>query len=91
MTSLQAWPATRAIPIAFGLEMLAPAALAPVLTRTTFPHPAAFGVALALACAAAVLLGGSRAVAHAAVTLTAEHPLDADRANEPYLPPTSFP
>lgn len=70
MTSLQAWPATRAIPIAFGLEMLLPAALAPALTEGVPPHPAVFGLALALAGAAAVLLGTSRAVAKAAVPLT---------------------
>ena len=70
MTSLQTWPATRAIPIAFGLEMLLPAAVAPGLTRVAPPHPAAFGLGLALACAGAFLLGTSRAVAHAAVPLT---------------------
>lgn len=70
MTALQAWPATRAIPIAFGLEMLLPAALAPALASGRPPHPVAFGAALVLACAAALLLGGSRAVAHAAVPLT---------------------
>lgn len=70
MTSLQAWPATRAIPIAFGLEMIVPAALSPGLTRVAPPHPVAFGVALAIAGGAAVLLGGSRAVAKAAVPLT---------------------
>jgi hypothetical protein len=70
MTSLQAWPATRAIPVAFGLEMLLPASLAPGLTRTSPPHPYAFGGALAVALAGAVLLGGSRAVAQAAVPLT---------------------
>jgi hypothetical protein len=70
MTSLQTWPATRAIPIAFGLEMLLPAALNPGLTHAIPPHPAAFGGALAVACAGAVLLGGSRAVAKAAVPLT---------------------
>jgi drug/metabolite transporter (DMT)-like permease len=67
MTALQAWPATRAIPIAFGLEMLLPPALSPLLTRAEVPHPAAFGAGLAVACAAAVLLGGSRAVARAAL------------------------
>lgn len=67
MTSLQCWPATRAVPIAFGLEMLLPAALDPALTRAVPPHPAAFGGALALACAGAGLLGTSRAVAKAAV------------------------
>jgi len=66
MTSLQCWPATRAIPMAFGLEMLLPAALDPVLTHAVPPHPVAFGGALALACAGAVLLGGSRVVATAA-------------------------
>jgi hypothetical protein len=70
MTSLQVWPATRAIPIAFGLEMLVPAAVSPGLTRVVPPHPVAFGLALALAGAAAALLGGSRAVAKAAVPLT---------------------
>jgi len=70
MTSLQTWPATRAVPIAFGLEMLLPAALDPALTRAVPPHPAAFGAALALACAGAALLGGSRAVAQAARPLT---------------------
>ncbi|MGZ4333391.1 MAG: hypothetical protein ACXVRJ_03875 [Gaiellaceae bacterium] len=70
MTSLQAWPATRAIPVAFGLEMLLPAALAPALAAGRPPHPVGFALALGFACAAAVLLGGSRAVAHAAVPLT---------------------
>ena len=66
MTSLQTWPATRAIPIAFGLEMLLPAILAPALTHASPPHPVAFAGALVLASAAVILLGGSRAVAHAA-------------------------
>jgi drug/metabolite transporter (DMT)-like permease len=70
MTSLQRWPATRAVPIAFGLEMLLPAALDPALTRAVPPHPAAFGAALGAACAGAALLGSSRAVAKAAVPLT---------------------
>lgn len=68
MTALQTWPATRAVPIAFGLEMLLPAALAPALTHDTPPHAAAFGLALAVACGGAVLLGGSRAVARATVS-----------------------
>jgi hypothetical protein len=71
MTALQAWPATRAIPIAFGLEMLLPAALAPLLTTARPPHAAAFGLALAAAAAGVAVLGTSRAVAHAAHPLTA--------------------
>lgn len=71
MTSLQRWPATRAIPIAFGIEMLVPAAVAPALTRASPPHPVLFGAALGVAAAGAVLLGGSRAVARAAAPLTA--------------------
>lgn len=70
MTSLQSWPATRAIPLAFGLEMLLPAVLQAPLTHGSVPHPGAFAAALALACGGAVLLGGSRAVARAAVPLT---------------------
>jgi hypothetical protein len=65
MTSLQTWPATRAIPIAFGLEMLVPALLAPALTDVSPPHPVAFAGGLGLAGLAALLLGSSRAVAHA--------------------------
>lgn len=67
MTSIQSWPATRAIPIAFGLEMLLPAALAPALTSATTPHPVAYGGALVVALAGVALLGSSRAVARAAV------------------------
>lgn len=63
MTSLLVWPATRAIPIAFGLEMTVPAALAPALTHRGPAHTAAFGVALAAAAGGAVLLGSSRTVA----------------------------
>ena len=70
MTSLQTWAATRAIPVAFGLEMAVPAALAPFLTHRHPPHPVAFSLGLALACAGAVALGTSRAVARAAVPLT---------------------
>jgi hypothetical protein len=66
MTSLQAWPATRAIPIVFGLEMILPAALAPFLTRLEPRHLAAFALALVLATAGAVVLGGTRTVARAA-------------------------
>lgn len=64
MTSLQCWPATRAVPVAFSLEMVAPAAAAPLLTR----HGAGpgggvpFALALVVACAGAALLGGSRSV-----------------------------
>lgn len=65
MTSLQTWPATRAIPVAFGLEMILPAALAPALTHGAVPHAAPFALALAVACAGAALLGSSRAVARA--------------------------
>lgn len=65
MTALQTWPATRAVPIAFGLEMVLPAALAPFLTRAEPPHLLAFGVGLTLASVGAVVLGGSRAVASA--------------------------
>jgi hypothetical protein len=71
MTSLQAWPATRAIPIAFGLEMLLPAALAPLLTDARPPHTAAFGLALAAAAGGVAVLGTSRVVAAAAHPLTA--------------------
>jgi hypothetical protein len=62
MTSLLAWPATRAIPIAFGLEMVTPAALAPLLTRHTPPHVLPFAAALVAAGAGAALLGSSRSV-----------------------------
>lgn len=65
MTSLQCWPATRAVPVAFGIEMVAPAAVAPVITHQG-PGPAAgapFALALVVACAGAALLGGSRTVA----------------------------
>ena len=61
---------TRVIPVAFGLEMLLPAILAPALTHASPPHPVAFGGALVLASAAAIVLGGSRAVAHAAAPTT---------------------
>jgi drug/metabolite transporter (DMT)-like permease len=67
MTSIQSWPATRAIPIAFGLEMILPAALAPALTSAASPHPLAFSAGLVLALAGAGVLGSSRAVARAAV------------------------
>ena len=70
MTSLQMWAATRAIPVAFGLEMAVPAALAPFLTHRQPPHPVAFVLGLVLACAGAIALGSSRAVARAAVPLT---------------------
>ena len=62
MTSLQTWPATRAVPVAFGLEMVLPAAVAPALTHAAPPHVFAFAGALVLASAAALLLGTSRAV-----------------------------
>jgi drug/metabolite transporter (DMT)-like permease len=66
MTSLQTWPATRAIPVAFGLEMVVPAMLAPALTHARPPHPFAFAGGLVIALGAAALLGTSRAVARAA-------------------------
>jgi hypothetical protein len=69
MTALQAWPATRAIPVSFGLEMAVPAAAAPSLTHHGFGplHGIPFVVALAVACAGAVAVGGSRSVARAVV------------------------
>jgi len=70
MTSLQTWAATRAIPVAFGLEMAVPAALAPFLTHRQPPHAVAFGLGLAVACAGAIALGTSQAVARAAAPLT---------------------
>lgn len=68
-TALQVWPATRAIPVAFGLEMTLPAAAAPFLTHDGFGpyHGVPFVLALVVACAGAVLLGSSRSVARAAV------------------------
>jgi drug/metabolite transporter (DMT)-like permease len=71
MTSLQYWPATRAIPVAFALEMVAPAAVAPLITHHG-AGPAGgvpFALALLVACAGAALLGGSRSVARS-VALT---------------------
>ena len=70
MSALQAWPATRAIPVAFGLEMTFPPAVAPLLGHESPPHPVAFALALAVACAGAVALGSSRGVARVAVPLT---------------------
>ena len=64
MTSLQCWPATRAIPVAFALEMVAPAAVAPAITHHG-AGPAGgvpFALALVVACLGAALLGGSRTV-----------------------------
>jgi hypothetical protein len=71
MTSLQCWPATRAVPIAFALEMVAPAAVSPVITHhgTGPAGGVPFVLALAVACAGAALLGGSRTVARS-VSLT---------------------
>jgi hypothetical protein len=68
-TALQVWPATRAIPVAFGLEMAVPAAVAPFVTHHGFGplYGVPFVLALAVACAGAVLLGSSRSVARAAV------------------------
>lgn len=70
MTALQTWPATRATPVVFGLEMALPAALAPLLTKTSPTHVGVFVAALALALGGAVVLGSSRAVARAAHPLT---------------------
>jgi hypothetical protein len=71
MTSLQCWPATRAVPVAFGIEMVAPAAVAPLLTHHGAGPAggAPFALALVVACAGAALLGGSRTVARS-VALT---------------------
>ena len=62
MTALQTWPATRSVPIAFGLEMVLPAALAPLLTTEGPRHAVVFGLALALAAAGAAVLGANSAV-----------------------------
>jgi drug/metabolite transporter (DMT)-like permease len=70
MTALQTWPATRSIPVVFGIEMVLPAALLPLLTQTSPAHLIPFGAALGVACAGAGLLGSSRVVARAAVPLT---------------------
>jgi drug/metabolite transporter (DMT)-like permease len=66
MTALQTWAATRAIPVAFCLEMLVPAALGPVLAHDAPRNTPLFVVALVLAGAGAVAVGSSRAVARAA-------------------------
>ena len=64
MTALQTWPATRSIPVVFGLEMALPAALAPVLSSgASPPHPLVFALALAGACAGAAVLGSTKTVA----------------------------
>lgn len=67
MSALQLWPATRAIPVAFVFEMVAPAAAAPALTvHGAGPFGGVpFAIALVVAAAGAALLGGSRSVAHA--------------------------
>lgn len=70
MTALQTWRATRAIPVVFALEMAVPAALIPVLSHTSPTHEVTFILALAVACAGAVVLGSSRVVARAAQPLT---------------------
>jgi hypothetical protein len=69
MTALQVWPATRAIPVAFGLEMAAPAAAAPALTHqgVGLLHGVPFALALLLACAGAGMLGSSPTVARTVV------------------------
>lgn len=64
MTALQFWPATRSVPVVFSLEMAVPAALTPLLAASSSPpHPVVFGLALAVACAGAVVVGRSRGVA----------------------------
>ncbi len=64
MTALQAWPATRSIPVVFGIEMALPAALAPLLAEGgSPPHPVVFGLGLVVACAGAAVLGSARTVA----------------------------
>jgi drug/metabolite transporter (DMT)-like permease len=70
MTALQSWPATRSIPVVFGIEMVLPASLLPLLTQTWPGHVVSFGASLAVACAGAAVLGSSRAVARAAAPLT---------------------
>jgi drug/metabolite transporter (DMT)-like permease len=70
MTALQTWPATRSIPVVFGIEMVLPAALLPALAHARPGHVLSFGAALAVACAGAAVLGSSRAVARAAAPLT---------------------
>ena len=70
MSALQTWPATRSIPVVFGIEMVLPAALLPLLTHSRPGHLLSFGAALAVATAGAALLGSSRAVARAAAPLT---------------------
>jgi hypothetical protein len=70
MTALQTWPATRSIPVVFGIEMALPAALAPILTLARPAHLVTFGAALTVADAGAAVLGSSRAVARAAHPLT---------------------
>jgi drug/metabolite transporter (DMT)-like permease len=63
MTALQFWPATRAVPLVFSLEMGVPAAVAPVVAHANPLHPAVFAVALAVACGGAIVVGRSRSVA----------------------------
>jgi hypothetical protein len=63
MTALQFWPATRAVPLVFALEMGVPAAVAPAVAHAKPLHPAVFGFALAVACLGALAVGRSRTVA----------------------------
>jgi drug/metabolite transporter (DMT)-like permease len=70
MTALQTWPATRSIPVVFGIEMVLPAAALPLLTHTRPGHWVSFGAALAVACAGAAILGSSRVVARTAAPVT---------------------
>lgn len=72
MTAFQAWPVTRAVPVSFGLEMVVPAAAAPFLTHHGFGplHGVPYVFSLAVACAGAAAVGGSRSVARAVDPLT---------------------
>jgi hypothetical protein len=74
MSSLQQWPATRAVPVAFALEMIAPAAATPALTvHGAGPYGGIpFALALVIALSGAALLGGSRSVARAVKPVSAE-------------------
>jgi drug/metabolite transporter (DMT)-like permease len=67
MSAFQKWPVTRSFPLLFTLEMAVPAAVAPLLTHGGVgpAHGIPFALALLIACAGAVVLGSSRAVARA--------------------------
>lgn len=65
MTALRSWPATRAIPVAFALEMAAPAAALLAITKHDASpwHGLPFALGLLVACTGAALLGSSPTVA----------------------------